>query len=58
MEDINEIMNKIHNKIDALILSDNIREDKKALREEIERLKKECLDFGYYQGLQQARSIK
>ena len=58
MEDINEIMNKIHSKIDALILSDNIREDKKALREEVERLKKEAIEFGYYHGLQQARSTK
>ena len=58
MEDINELISTIHHKIDALILSDNIREDKKALREEIERLKKEALDFGYYQGFQQARSTE
>ena len=58
MEDINELISTIHHKIDALILSDNIREDKKALREEIERLKKMALDFGYYQGLQQSRSTE
>ena len=58
MEDINELISKIHHKIDALILSDNIREDKKELREEVEKLKNMALDFGYYQGLQQARSTK
>ena len=58
MEDINELISKIHHKIDALILSNEITESKKELREEVERLKKECLDFGYYQGLQQAKSTK
>jgi archaellum component FlaC len=58
MEDINEEINKIHNKIDALILSDNIRKSKKELREEVEKLKKMALDFGYYQGIQQARSTR
>jgi len=58
MEDIKQLVAKIHHKIDSLILSDNIREDKKELREEVEKLKKMALDFGYYQGLQQARSTK
>lgn len=58
MDEINETVNKIHNKIDSLIFSNEIRESKKDLREEVEKLKKMALDFGYYEGLKQVKSSK
>lgn len=55
MDEINETVNKIHNKIDSLIFSNEIRKSKKELREEVEKLKKMALAFGYYEGLKEVK---
>ena len=58
MEDINKLISTIHHKIDALILSDNIRKDKKALRDQVEKLKNMAYEIGYHEGLKQATKTR